>query len=56
MAEEYYTIRNFELSSALHAHFVDLYGAFKLGIRDLSLLWVNKCCILYEKGDDLVGQ
>jgi hypothetical protein len=26
------------LSSALHGHFADLYGAFKIGVRRLSVL------------------
>ncbi len=36
LAGEYYNFGNFQLSSTLHAHFVDLYSAFKLGIQNLS--------------------
>jgi hypothetical protein len=37
MTSEFYQSGGTWLSSALHGHFVDLYGAFKLGIRNLSV-------------------
>ena len=38
MNSEFYQPRGTWLSIALHGHFVDLYGTFKLGIRNLSLI------------------
>ncbi len=41
----------------MHGNFVDLYGAFKLGIRNLSVLVKEKKCPTeFEKGDEACGQ
>jgi hypothetical protein len=41
------------LSSALHGHFVDLYGSFKLGIRNLSQVDTKlKCPVEYKVEGD----
>jgi hypothetical protein len=45
------------LSGALHGHFVDLYSAFKVGIRNLSVLDKEKqCLVVFVKGDDAVEE
>jgi len=44
MTSEFYQYGATQLSSALHGHFVDLYGAFKLGIRHLSAQDKKKKC------------
>jgi hypothetical protein len=53
MIAKFYQSGPTRLSSALHGHFVDLYSAFKLGIRNLSLVDKEKKCPLeYKAGDD----
>jgi hypothetical protein len=44
MISEFHQSGGTGLSSALHGHFVDSYGAFKLGIRKLSVLNKEKKC------------
>ncbi len=45
------------LSGALHGHFGDLYGAFQLGIKNLSVLDKKKKYPMeYQKGDDAWDQ
>jgi len=38
MIAEFYQSGPSQLSGALHGHFVDLYSAFKVGIRNLSVV------------------
>jgi hypothetical protein len=53
MIAEFYQSGPTQLSGALHGHFVDLYSAFKLGIRNLSVVDKEKKCPLeYKAGDD----
>ncbi len=53
MNSEFYQPGGTQLSSALHGHFVDLYGAFMLVIRNLTLLDKEKKFPQdYKKGDD----
>jgi hypothetical protein len=53
MITEFYQSSPTRLSGALHGHFVDLYSAFKLGIRNLSVVDKEKKCPLeYKAGDD----
>jgi hypothetical protein len=57
MNTAFYQSGGTRLSSALHGHFLDLYRAFKLGIRNLSLVdKVNKCTLEYEAGDDVMDE
>jgi hypothetical protein len=45
------------LSGALHGHFVDLYSAFKVGIRNLSVVdKEKKCPVEYKARDDAVAE
>jgi len=49
MIAEFYQAAAPLLSSALHGHFVDLYGSFKLGIRNLSQVDTKaKCPVEYN--------
>jgi hypothetical protein len=49
MIAEFFQAAAPRLSSALHGHFVDLYGSFKLGIRNLSQVDTKvKCPIQYK--------
>jgi hypothetical protein len=51
MISEFYQSGGTWLSSALHGHFVDLYGAFKLAIRNLTALDKEKKCLrIIRKG------
>jgi hypothetical protein len=52
MIAEFYQAGAPRLSSALHGHFVDLYGAFKLGIRNLSQVDTKAKCPVEYKVDD----
>jgi hypothetical protein len=53
MIAEFYQAAAPRLSSALHGHFVDLYGSFKLGIRNLSQVDTKlKCPVEYKVEDD----
>ena len=53
MTNEFYQSGCTQLSSALHGHFVNSYGTFKLGIRSLPVLNKEKKCPQdYKKGDD----
>jgi len=53
MISEFYRPAAPRLSSALHGHFVDLYGSFKLGIRHLSQVDTKvKCPIEYKVEDE----
>jgi hypothetical protein len=53
MIAEFYQAAAPWLSSALHGHFVDLYGSFKLGIRNLSQVDTKlKCPVEYKVEDD----
>ena len=53
MCTEDYQSQSIWLSSALHGHFVDLFGSFKLGIRHLSVQdKEKKCPVDYVKGYD----
>jgi len=57
MCTEYYQSRSICLSSALHGHFVDLYGSFKLGIRHLSVEdKEKKCPVDFVEGDVSVDE
>jgi hypothetical protein len=52
MIAEFYQAAAPQLSSALHGHFVDLYGSFKLGIRNLSQVDAKaKCSVEYKVED-----
>jgi hypothetical protein len=53
MIAEFYQSGATQLSGALHGNFVDLYGAFKVEIRNLSVLdKERKCPVEYKAGDD----
>jgi hypothetical protein len=53
MIAEFYQAAAPRLSSALHGHFVDLYGSLKLGIRNLSQVDTKlKCPVEYKVEDD----
>jgi len=53
MIVEFYQAATPWVSSALHGHFVDLYGSFKLGIRNLSQVDNKvKCPVEYKVDDD----
>jgi hypothetical protein len=52
MIAEFYQAAAPRLSSALHGHFVDLYGSFKLGIRNLSQVDTKVKCPVEYKVDD----
>jgi len=57
MISEFYQSSPAWLSGALHGHFVDLYSAFKVGIRNLSVLDKEKQCpVVFVKGDDAVEE
>jgi hypothetical protein len=57
MIAEFYQSGPSQLSSALHGHFVDLYSAFKVGIRNLSVVdKEKKCPVEYVAGDEVVGE
>jgi hypothetical protein len=57
MIAEFYQSGPSRLSGALHGHFVDLYSAFKLGIRNLSVVdKEKKCPVEYVAGDEVVGE
>jgi hypothetical protein len=53
MIAEFYQAAAPRLSSALHGHFVDLYGSFKLGMRNLSQVDTKlKCPVEYKVEDE----
>jgi hypothetical protein len=52
MIAEFYQAATPRLSSALHGHFVDLNGSFKLGIRNLSQVDTKVKCPVEYKVDD----
>jgi hypothetical protein len=57
MIAEYYTPLGMtsRQSTALQTHFIELYSAFKQGIRNLSLEGISlRCPTVYVKGDDAV--
>jgi hypothetical protein len=57
MIAEYYTLLGMtsRQSTALQTHFIELYSAFKQGIRNLSLEESSlRCPTVYVKGDDAV--
>jgi len=57
MIAEFYQSGPTRHSGALHGHFVDLYSAFKVGIRNLSVLdKEKKCSVVFVKGDDAVEE
>jgi hypothetical protein len=57
MIAEFYQSGPSRLSGALHGHFVDLYSAFKIGIRNLSVVdKEKKCPVEYVAGDEVVGE
>jgi hypothetical protein len=52
MIAEFYQAAAPRLSSALHGHFVDLYGSFKLGLRNLFQVDTKlKCPVEYKLED-----
>jgi hypothetical protein len=52
MIAEFYQAAAPQLSSALHGHFVNLYGSFKLGIRNLSQVDTKAKCPVEYKVED----
>jgi len=57
MIAEFYHSGPSRLSGALHGHFVDLYSAFKVGIRNLSVVdKERKCPVEYKAGDETVAE
>jgi len=57
MIAEFYQSGPTRLSGALYGHFLDLYGAFKVGIRNLSVLdREKKCPVEYKAGDDAMAE
>jgi hypothetical protein len=57
MIAKFYQSGPTRLSGALHGHFVDLYSAFKVGIRNLSILdKEKKCPVEYKAGDDAMAE
>jgi hypothetical protein len=57
MIAEFYQSGLTRLSGALHGNSVDLYGAFKVGIRNLSVLdREKKCPVEYKAGDDAAAE
>ena len=57
MIAEFYQSGPPRLSGALHGHFVDLYSAFKVGIKNLSVVdREKKCPVEYKAGDDAMAE
>jgi len=57
MIAEFYQSGPTWLSGALHGHFVDLYSAFKVGIRNVSVVDnEKKCPVEYKAGDDAMTE
>jgi hypothetical protein len=57
MIAKFYQSSPTRLSGALHGHFVDLYSAFKVRIRNLSVVdKEKKCPVEYTAGDDAVTE
>jgi hypothetical protein len=57
MIADFYQSGPTRISGALHGHFVDLYSAFKVGIRNLSVLdKEKKCPVEYKAGVDAVAE
>jgi hypothetical protein len=53
MIAKFYQAAAPRLSSALHGHFVDLYGSFKLAIRNLSQVDTKSKCPVEYKVEDV---